>query len=650
MNHTQKEGTISVNYKGSGYVRLSDPALKGVTIEIRHEDLNRAFHGDTVLVEYDALLLTPGIRQVGGKVISVLNRAKYGYAGKLQKGEGDQSEYYFLVPGDLRVYTDIVIPKDKLKGAHEGDKVFTVITSWEDPKKSPIGEVVKVLGRPGENNAEMCALCLEKGFEDGFPEVVVQAAKAIQARGITEADMEGRRDMRDRVTFTIDPYDAKDFDDAISVKKNEDETFEVGIHIADVSHYVTPESVLDAEAQKRQTSIYLVDRVIPMLPEELSNDLCSLNEHVDRLTMSAVFTFSKDFEVIDTWYGKTAIYSDKRFTYENAQEILDAKEGLHYEELEICRTIGKKLEHERFLNGALRIDQEEVKFKLDETGKPISVFIKTRGDTHHMIEELMLLANKYVAYHMTKEGTKEEKDLPFVYRIHDKPDQDRMNDLYSYLSKLGYSPVRDSDGIISSVYLNTVLAELEGSPAKDMIQTVITRSMAKAIYSTTNIGHYGLAFTYYTHFTSPIRRYPDVLAHRLLQMRIKHDLRPTNEKMILEKLCGHASEREKAAAEAERGSIKYKQVEYMAARIGEVFEGVVTGVSENGAFVEEAETKCEGMIRMKDLGPDFYGLEEKTLTIKGETHGEEITIGTRFKIKVISVDQEKNTIDYARIS
>lgn len=630
------EGIITISHKGFGIIRVKgqdDP------IEIDHSFLHTACHGDTVKI----LLHPKRSGQVQtGEVALILRRSKKGYSGVLEK----ENDTYFLIPSDLRMYADIIIPENKLAGAKVGQKIFVVITDWKDAKKAPIGKVEKVLGMPMEHNAEMEAIALEKGFSADFPILVEKEAAEIAKRGIQESDLKNRKDMRDVTTFTIDPIDAKDFDDAISFKRLLTGHFEIGIHIADVSHYVQLKTPLDIEAQSRGTSVYLVDRTIPMLPEKLSNGLCSLNEGADRLTFSAVFELDMNGKIYHEWFGETVIHSDKRFTYENAQEILDKKKGNFYQELSTLNSIAKKLNKKRFDEGAIMLEQDEVKFKLDTLGVPLSVYTKARGDTNKLVEEFMLLANRRVAEYMSKDK-KGIKGI-FLYRIHDLPNKEKMGDLAMFLKRLGYH-LKLKDGIIPSEEINILIRKLEHNPLRDTVHTAIIRTMAKAIYSTKNIGHYGLGFKFYTHFTSPIRRYPDVIVHRLLKDFLGNKIIPKEKWYEYEHMSEEASSQEKEAAEAERASIKYKQVEYMSKRVGQTYSGVITGVTEWGLYVEENETKCEGMIRMRDLKNDYYIFDKRYMSIRGQKTHKKYTLGDKVKFEVRGADMNKKTIDYELI-
>jgi len=627
------EGNLAITGKGIGYLRSRD---RDEDVEIDPKFLGTGLHGDTVRVRLLSKRNRDG--QETGEVIEVLSRAKAGFAGVIEEERG----LFFLVPSDTKMYTDIVIPKEKLHSAAPGQKVFVTITEWKDPLRSPIGEVTEILGKPGEHNAEMKGIALEKGFREGFPHDVEAEAEAKRAKGITDDELADRRDFRKVTTFTIDPVDAKDFDDALSFKRLDGGKIEIGIHIADVSHYVLPGTALDKEAVKRSTSLYLVDRTIPMLPEALSNDLCSLNPKEDKLAMSAVFVLNEHADIVDEWYGKTVIHSDKRFSYEEAQEILNKKEGVFYEELDALNILAKKLLAKRFAAGAIAMDQEEVKFELDKDGVPVRVFKKLRQDTNKLIEEFMLLANKHVA----KFVAEMEEEMVFVYRVHDNPDYDRMRDLTLFLKSLGYE-LPQKDGLVEGKALNELIQSLEGKPGKDTIQTAIIRSMAKAVYTTKNIGHFGLAFEHYTHFTSPIRRYPDVMVHRLLMKYLRGEKVEEDEWRLYEADCIYASQREKEAADAERASVKYKQVEYMQKRIGQTFSGTISGVSEWGIYIEEKETKCEGMVKLRDLGDDFYIFDEKNYRIVGERTRKTYTLGDPVRFKVAAADMVRKTLDYA---
>lgn len=637
-------GQISITSKKDGYVRVDELEHEGA-IFVDHDALHTALHHDIVRVE----LLgkkdnAKGEKELYGKVLEIVERGRKGYAGTIEEDNG----LFFLVPDDKKMYTDIIIAKEHLNGASVGMKVIATIETWKDQKKSPVGIVSKVLGHPGDNDAEMLAYALERGFSDEHNEAVNKEANDISERGITEEDKAGRRDFRTTPTFTIDPIDAKDFDDALSFKKLDNGRYEIGIHIADVSHYVRPGMALDSEAIARQTSVYLVDRVIPMLPEVLSNDLCSLVQGQDRLVMSAVFELDDEGKVHAEWYGRSVINSHRRYSYEDAQVTLDTKSGDFYDELDTLNKIAKKMQKVRFESGALVLETEEVKFKLDEKGVPVDVYVKERGDTHKLIEEYMLLANKYVSKFITEKQEAKNGRSICVYRIHDKPDPDKMHDLDLFIRSLGYK-VRFLDGLIPSQDLNDLLQKMGDRPEKQLLQVHITRAMAKAVYSTKNVGHYGLGFEFYSHFTSPIRRYPDVLTHRLLMRVLEEDYPKEEERGLFDSLCARASRREKEASDAERGSIKYKQVEYMSYRIGKEFDGVVSGVSEWGIYVEEKKSKCEGMIRLRDLGDDFYNFDQKNGRVFGEKTGIEWKIGTPVRIKVKNANLDLRVIDYVLV-
>lgn len=623
-------GTLLVSPRGFGNVRLDG---QKDLVSIDPSDLNTGLHGDIV-----EMVMNPKKKHYDtGKIVSIVSRAKSGFAGTLFQKDGG----YAVKTDEPRMYRDILIPKEAVGVAQVGEKVFATITEWNDPAKEPIGAITKVLGKVGENNAEMLGIALERGFDQDFPPLVAAEADAIQAHGITDEEKAGRRDMRQIPTCTIDPVDAKDFDDALSIQTLTNGDYEIGIHIADVSHYVRPGTAIDREAFNRGTSVYLVDRTIPMLPEALSNDLCSLKPNVDRLAMSAIIVLDKDANVKDTWYGKTVIHSAKRFSYEEAQGVLDAGEGTLYDELIILNTLAKKILAKREAAGTLILETDEVKFELDADGVPLRAYRKVRGDTHKLIEEFMLLANRKVAEVFKAE---EKKDGIGIYRIHDLPNEEKIADFAYLIEKLGYTFPK---GKMHPKLFKDLLVELKDAPEKDMLTSVLIRSMAKAVYSTKNVGHFGLGFEDYTHFTSPIRRYPDLMVHRMLQAILTHHSITSKDQKAYERMSLHSSERERNAAEAERASVKYKQVEYMQTRVGEIYSGVITGVSERGLFVEELETKSEGMIQLRDLGDDFFTLMEKDLSVVGKNTKKRYRVGDEIKIKVMKADLATKTIDYA---
>lgn len=609
-----------VTHRDSGFVVMIEP----------HHNTAHAIHGDLVKVsEINKKENTATIAQV-------IRRGKSAYAGTIEQKAG----YYYFIPTDKKEPEMRILPvPDYIKDVLD-KKVLVSLGTWIEDV--PTCTIKDIIGEPGKNDTEIQSIVMEKGFDRDFPAVVEAEAEKLKEEGLSESEISKRRDMRGVTTFTIDPIDAKDFDDALSWKRIDDETLEIGVHIADVSHYVTPGSNLDNEAKTRTTSVYLVDRVIPMLPEALSNELCSIRQDEDKFAFSAIFTIQESTgKVLNEWFGRTIINSDKRFTYEEAQEIIDNGSGLFYDELSSLMKLSKIFTGERFKKGALSMDADEVRFILDEEGKPIKVMVKKRIDTMRMIEEWMLLANRAVAL---KLSGKESAGVA-VYRIHDKPAPDRVEDLKNFLHSLGYK-VSIKNGIIPPTELQQILDAADNDTARDTIQSSIVRSMAKAIYSTTNIGHYGLAFDYYTHFTSPIRRYPDVMVHRLLQMVINGEKLTPEEYQEFERMCQYSSDRERDAQVAEWESIKYKQVEYMSERIGKEFMGIITGISKNGVYVAEEESKSEGMIRLGDLGNDFFGYHEKEQVIRGKNSNVEFRMGQPIKIKVKDTNLERRIIDY----
>lgn len=605
-----------------------------------------------------------------GEVTRIMERAKETFVGTVDVEQG----LYFLIPDDKKMYTDIVIAPDDAKQAGlEKDQKVQIhlnLAGWTDPKKNPIGKVLRILGKKGENNVEMESIVLEKGFEMNFPPGVEQEAEEIERnKEITAEEIAKRRDIRDTMTFTIDPFDAKDFDDAISFKIMGDGLYEIGVHIADVSHYVCEGSALDKEAVKRGCSIYLVDRTIPMLPEVLSNDVCSLNPHEDKLTFSAIFTIDDHARIQSRWFGRTVMNSTHRFTYETAQAAIDgdaslvekyssgtqpaslAVPGMQYApELTTMNRIAKILQKEKFAHGAIEFETEEIKFKLDINGKPIGVYKKERLDTHKLVEEYMLLANREVAKFIFDSIKKNgPRDTGAIYRIHDMPDKEKIADLATFAKALGYDLHITKDGVVTARDMNKLLKEVAGTPQESLISTAAVRSMQKAIYSTKNIGHFGLAFDFYTHFTSPIRRYPDLLVHRILAKHLSHEPLGDRDIVVYQHIAESSTRREIDASSAERESKKLKQVEYMSSRIGQIFDGTISGVSDWGVYVEEKETRSEGMIKLRDLGNDFYTFNQKTYSIVGERSKQRFTLGDPIKFKVVAADLDKKTLDYTLV-
>lgn len=605
-------------------------------IWVKTQDLKFAIHGDLVSV----VITKPAGKgyRPEGKVINILKRNREEFVGKIEVSP----KFSFVVPDSRNIHFDIMVYPEKIGKAKPNDKVMVKIDKWHDAKnRSPLGTVTEVLGQAGENEAEIHSIIAEFGLPFRFTKKIETAADNIPDL-ITKEEIKKRRDFRSITTFTIDPFDAKDFDDALSIRELEDGKYEIGVHIADVSHYVEEGSELDKEAIERATSVYLVDRTIPMLPERLSNGLCSLRPNEEKLTFSAVFEMDGKGSVSKKWFGRTIIKSDRRFTYEEAQERIEGLDSDFTKEVVTLNNIAKQIRKKRFQHGAVNFETVEVKFKLDEKGKPLEVITKVRKDAHKMIEEFMLLANREVATHIYKwkEKGKDEGSKTFVYRVHDDPDPEKLNTFASFAARFGHKV--DTGANVSSG-LNKLMAEIEGKPEQNVLESLAIRSMAKAKYTTDPRGHFGLAFDHYTHFTSPIRRYPDVMVHRLLEHYLQGGKNVGNEEY--EPLCMHSSEREKRAADAERASIKYKQVEFMQTMLGQAFEGIVSGVTEWGVFVEIIETKCEGMIRMADLDDDFYEFDEKQMRIIGRNNKRIITLGDKLEVIVAKTDIDRRTID-----
>lgn len=697
------KGIVSTTAKGVGFVDVPKVGGNGKSnidrddsIHIEQGFLNTALNGDTVEVSVIEKRVAGKIEKEG-EVIKVISRARVNFVGTVKIDGGE----FIVVPDDRKMYTNFILVKEDVGKVKVDDKVYIKMIPWLNAEVQPQCKLIRVLGQKGNNNVEMESIVLESGFEIGFPVAVEKETKEIEKNQkiINQEEIGKRRDMCQTLTFTIDPFDAKDFDDAISFKQLSDievkalnlendikqkigyseksnqskidtthqiKFYEIGVHIADVSHYVREGSALDKEAVKRGCSIYLVDRTIPMLPETLSNDLCSLNPGADKLSFSAVFIMDNKARIHSRWFGKTVINSDHRFTYETAQAVIDGSAdlvtkysnglqkpesvnaGMKYRDILVTlNSLAKILQKEKFSKGAIEFETEEIRFRLDKDGKPTGVDLKQRLDTHKLVEEYMLLANKEVAkfiYDSIKK--KGNRDTGAIYRIHDVPDKEKITNLSIFVKALGYD-LKTKDGEVTAKDFNNLLDQIENTPHESLIRTAAIRSMQKAVYSTKNIGHFGLAFDFYTHFTSPIRRYPDLLVHRVLEKHLKNE--PFNDRDIIafQKIAETSTDREIDAADAERSSKKLKQVEYMSTRVGKIFEGTISGITKWGIYVEEKETKSEGMIGFRNLGNDFYNFDPKTYSVSGEKTGKKFTLGDTITFKVISADLEKRTLDYA---
>lgn len=581
------------------------------------------------------------------KVIEIIEEKDQVFIGTL-KVEGN---YAALVTDSKFLAADIIIPRGRLKGGKDGDKAVARITRWNDDEMNPRGEIVDILGRKGENTAEMHAILAEFGLPYRYPASVEKAADRIDA-GITPEEIARREDFRGITTFTIDPRDAKDFDDALSLRRLANGNYEVGVHIADVTHYVTPGSVIDKEAQSRATSVYLVDRTIPMLPEHLSNGICSLRPDEEKLTFSAIFELDAEADVVHSRIGRTVIRSDRRFTYEEAQQVIETGQGDYAAEITALDALAKKLRARRFENGAIEFERTEVRFEIDADGRPVNVFFKEPKDANKLIEEFMLLANKTVAETIGKAadvpGRKKAKAKTFVYRVHDNPDPEKLANLSLISARFGHKINADGSSRAVNKSINKLLKEIKNTPEENLLGILAIRSMAKAVYTTENIGHYGLAFDYYTHFTSPIRRYPDMMVHRLLAKYA--DGARSTDKLKLEDQCRHSSDMEQLAANAERASIRYKQVEFMQDRLGEIYSGVISGVTEWGLYVELDENKCEGLVPVRDLADDYYDFDEKNYCLIGRKFHNKYTLGDQVKVQVARADLDRKQLDFALVS
>ena len=627
------EGTVDHVNPNFAYIVTSE---NEDDIRVRTTDLNFAVHGDVVNV---LTVKATGKRfKPWGRVVRLLKRNREEFVGRIEISEN----FSFVVPDSRNIHFDIMVYPERIGKAVPNDKVLVKIDRWHDAKnRSPVGTVTEILGKAGENEAEIHAIMAEFGLPFRFPKKIEKAAHAIPDL-ITEEEVSKRRDFRNTTTFTVDPHDAKDFDDALSFKELENGRYEIGVHIADVSYYLEEGSALDREAVDRATSVYLVDRTIPMLPERLSNGLCSLRPNEEKLTFSVVFKMDKEGNVHHKWFGRTIIKSMRRFTYEEAQERIEGPEADFSDEIRTLNHLAKQLRERRIQQGAVNFETVEVTFRLDERGNPLEVVPKIRQDAHKMIEEFMLLANKEVATHIFKwrERGKSDGSKTFVYRVHDNPDPEKLNTFASFATKFGR---KLESGEHLSKSLNKLIEEIEGRPEQNILELMAIRSMAKAEYTTKPEKHFGLAFDHYTHFTSPIRRYPDIVAHRLLWHYLQKGKDVGNDEY--EPLCVHSSEREKRAADAERASVKYKQVEFMQNMLGQEFDGIVSGMTDWGIFVEITETKCEGMIRLTDLDDDFYEFDEKQICVIGRNNKRMITPGDAIKVLIARTDIERRTID-----
>ena len=629
-------GTADMTSSGSAYVVVEG---REDDIYVASRNTLNAMDGDKVRVR---LIHDRRGKKPEGVIEEIVQRVKTEFVGTVQLSKN----FAFLIPDNSKIPFDIHIAKDKIKDAKDGQKAVARIINWEQGRKNPQGEILRVLGDAGRNDTEIHAILEEFGLPYTFPKAVEKEAEKIPVE-ITKEEISKRRDFRNVTTFTIDPLDAKDFDDAVSVRKLSNGFWEIGVHIADVAHYVKENTILDKEAYARATSVYLVDRVVPMLPENLSNLLCSLRPNEEKLCFSAVFEMDDHAKVHNRWFGRTVIESNRRFTYEEAQQVIETGKGDFSREILLLDTLAKKLRAERFKRGSIAFDKLEVKFHLDEAGNPTGVFSKQMKDSNKLIEDFMLLANKEVAMFCSPDPHQKQSahHAPFVYRVHDKPDGDKLKAFAEIASRFGYKINLKNELTIAET-MNKTLKDVAGKSEANMIEMLAIRTMAKAIYTTDNIGHYGLGFKHYTHFTSPIRRYPDVMVHRLLAQKLSHPQSTIRNPQSLEDQCKHSSQREKLAAEAERASIKYKQVQYMSNRVGMEFEGMISGVTEWGIFVELTESRCEGLVRLKDARDDQYFFDEKNFCYIGRKTKRKLALGDKVRIEVKKADMIKKQLDF----
>lgn len=630
-------GVIDFNQSGNAYVKVQGFEND---IFVHAKNVKHALQGDTVLI----ITYHFKGKKMEGSVLEVLERSREEFVGTFQLIK--HKDFGFVVSDKKVINTDIFIPRGKMLDAQDGDKVLVKMIKWDFDSKNPEGEIIKVLGAPGEHETEIHSILAEYGLPYTFPEDVEREASEID-RQIDDVEVAKRRDMRNILTFTIDPKDAKDFDDALSIRQLQNGNWEIGVHIADVSHYVIPGTVLDDEAYERGTSVYLVDRVVPMLPEVLSNDVCSLRPHEDKFTFSAVFELDDDSNVVNEWFGRTVIHSDRRFTYEEAQERIESGNGELAPEILTLDRLAKNLRKDRINKGAITFDRSEVRFNLDENNEPIGVYFKVSKDSNHLIEEFMLLANRKVSEYVSLSRKGEPNNLTFVYRVHDDPDPTKLEALREFVGTFGYKMnLANTKKVAES--LNRLLKDVKGKGEENMIETLAMRSMSKAVYSTDPIGHYGLGFEFYSHFTSPIRRYPDLIAHRLLQHYL--DGGKSVNKDEYEEKCRHCSNRERLAADAERDSIKFMQVKFMEKHVGEEFTGVISGVAEFGFWVQIPENGAEGLIKLRDLMDDSYMFDPKNYLVYGTRTGNQYQLGDVVKIKVMKANLIQKQLDFKIIN